>query len=119
MSPLKSLEQLNQVKKTLGDEAYQELSSQIEDVQRHIEDMFERPDVSCRVASVPAAVAAGIVLEKLQNLHPHNPMSGWAIEHQLRAMYAILAFRDAGFFADVYINFASDLEVEHVAHKFR
>jgi hypothetical protein len=119
MSPREALDEFNRVKQTLGEEGYQKLSDQLADVQTHILDMFESPEASSGVASIPAAVAASLILRELQRHYPHGPMSCWAVEHQLRAMYAILAFREYDFFADVYISFASDLGVEHVVPDFK
>ena len=118
MSPRKNLEELNHVQRTLGEAGFKGLSDQLDDIQSHVFDMFEDPHISSRVASVPAAVAAAVILRELQRYHPRNLISGWTTENQLKAVYAILAFREGNFFADVFINFASDLQIEHLVRDF-
>jgi hypothetical protein len=105
------------MRRTLGEETFGALMQQLGDVQSRF-----GPDSPLirYLVSIPAAEAAAMVTRQLQDQFPENPIANWPLERQLSAVYSILACEHDKYFsdADAEIDFASDLEIRDVAHRF-
>ncbi len=120
MSPKECIDWLAATKSALGDAAFAELEEQISYVRDDFNDIETIEGVYWHDPTIRGAIAAALVTRQLQHSNPCNPLSGWDLEHQLRAVYSLIACTYDNYFgiANVGINFGSDLPISHVAKMF-
>ncbi len=118
MGPMGCIEHLKSVERTLGPEGFKELAGQIHSIKDDVFSCMEPQEIE-HLATISGAHAAGLYLRQVQHSYPHNAMSGWSLKHQLEAIYALIACEVECPLGPFTVNFASDLEVQHVVAEFK